>query len=117
MKGQRFHRRLAFAFAGLRTIWRKEASFRTQLGAAIAALTGLAVIRPAAIWVALILAVIGLVLAAEAFNAAIEYLADAVHPKHHPLIGAAKDAAAGAVLVTSLMALGVAAAAAYSAFS
>lgn len=62
----------------------------------------------------LVILAIGLVVAAEAFNAAIEYLADALHPQHHPLVGAAKDAAAGAVLITALTAFGVALAAVYS---
>ena len=43
--------------------------------------------------------VIGAVLALEAVNTAIERLADAVSEDYHPLIGAAKDLAAGAVLI------------------
>lgn len=50
---------------------------------------------------------IGLVLMAEAFNSAIEALADKVSPDYDPLIGRAKDLAAGAVL---LVVLGVVAA-------
>ena len=40
----------------------------------------------------------------EIMNTAIEYLADALHPEHHPEIGKAKDAAAAAVLISSLAA-------------
>jgi diacylglycerol kinase len=43
-----------------------------------------------------------LVLGAEAFNTALESLADAAVPEQHPLVGAAKDLAAGAVLVTAM---------------
>ena len=50
---------------------------------------------------ALIVLAIGLVLAAEALNTALEALADRVAPDHHPLVGRAKDAAAGAVLIAS----------------
>jgi diacylglycerol kinase (ATP) len=39
---------------------------------------------------------------AEAFNTAIEALGDAASPDNHPLVGMAKDAAAGAVLVTAI---------------
>jgi diacylglycerol kinase (ATP) len=39
---------------------------------------------------------------AEAFNSAIEFLADAVTMESHPLIGKAKDLAAGAVLITAI---------------
>ncbi len=57
-------------------------------------------------WCALALC-IGFVLAAEALNTALESLADAVHPEHHPLVGRAKDVAAGAVLIAALTALAV----------
>jgi diacylglycerol kinase (ATP) len=43
-----------------------------------------------------------LVLAAEAFNTAIELLANAVSREKHPLLGAAKDVSACAVLLTAL---------------
>jgi diacylglycerol kinase (ATP) len=39
---------------------------------------------------------------AEAFNTALEFLADAVSPDYHPLIGKAKDVAAGAVLIAAI---------------
>jgi len=44
---------------------------------------------------------IALVWAAEGFNTAIEFLADALTPNYHPLIEKAKDVAAGAVLITA----------------
>ncbi len=47
---------------------------------------------------------ISAVWAAEAINTALELLADAVSPDHHPLIGKAKDAAAAAVLVAAIAA-------------
>ncbi len=50
-------------------------------------------------WALLVFAVAG-VWAAEAFNTAIEVLGDAVASGDHPLVGMAKDAAAGGVLVT-----------------
>ena len=49
--------------------------------------------------------VIGAVLALEAVNTAIERLADAVSEDYHPLIGAAKDLAAGAVLMMAIAAI------------
>ncbi len=39
---------------------------------------------------------------AEALNTAFEFLADATNPTFHPLIGKAKDVAAGAVLIAAL---------------
>lgn len=45
-----------------------------------------------------------LVLAAEAFNTAIERLVDLVSPQYHPLAGDVKDIAAGAVLLCAIAA-------------
>jgi diacylglycerol kinase len=57
----------------------------------------------------LIVVCIGVVLAMEAMNTAVEALADAVHPDRHPGIARAKDAAAGASLIVSIAAAVVAA--------
>lgn len=48
---------------------------------------------------AIVLLCIGMVIAAELFNTAIEKLVDLVSPERHPLAGQVKDIAAGAVLV------------------
>lgn len=55
-------------------------------------------------WMIIILC-IGLMIAAELFNTAIECLVDLVSPQYHPLAGKVKDIAAGAVLVCALAAL------------
>lgn len=52
-------------------------------------------------WLWICLAIV-LVWSAEAFNTALEQLADALHPQRHPGIGRAKDLAAGAVLVAAV---------------
>jgi len=49
----------------------------------------------------------GLVWTAEGFNTALEALADRVAPEHHPLVGRAKDVAAGAVLAASIFAVAI----------
>jgi diacylglycerol kinase (ATP) len=41
-------------------------------------------------------------LAAEGFNTAIERLVDLVSPDYHPIAGAVKDIAAGAVLLCAI---------------
>ncbi len=48
---------------------------------------------------------IGLVLLAEMFNTAIEYLTDLASPEIHPLAKKTKDVASGAVLMASLVAV------------
>lgn len=57
-------------------------------------------------WCAVALAA-GLVLAAEALNTAVEFLADAVHPEQNPLVGKSKDVAAGGVLLAAVAAVAV----------
>jgi diacylglycerol kinase len=52
----------------------------------------------------LILVCIGLVLAMELVNSAIERMADKISPKRDPDIGKIKDLSAGAVLISSIAA-------------
>lgn len=54
-------------------------------------------------WLIIILC-IGVVIAAELFNTAIERLVDLVSPEHNPIAGQVKDIAAGAVLVCAVAA-------------
>ena len=54
-------------------------------------------------WIA-VLFCFGLVLAAEAFNTAIERLVNLVSPKKNPIAGDVKDIAAGAVLICAIVA-------------
>ena len=51
-------------------------------------------------WCLLVLAMMG-VWTTEAINTALERLSDAVSPQEHPLVGQAKDIAAGAVLLAA----------------
>lgn len=53
---------------------------------------------------ALVVIALALVWIAEALNTAVERLADALMPEEHPLVGQAKDVAAGAVLVAVIAA-------------
>ncbi len=108
MKGQGFFRRLGFALQGLRWALRHERSIRTHVLATTVVLSYLLVQRPPAVWWALAALSIGLVVVAELVNSALETLIDHLHPDVHPAIGTAKDIAAGAVLVASVMALVVA---------
>ena len=47
---------------------------------------------------------IGVVMAAEAFNSALEAVVDLASPEYHPLARIAKDTAAGGVLITAFAA-------------
>jgi len=55
-------------------------------------------------WIAIV-CVIGLVLVSESFNTAIEIDIDLTSPNYHPYAKDTKDVAAGAVLISSVVAL------------
>jgi undecaprenol kinase len=100
----------SFAFAG-RGVWhaiRTQRNMRVHCAAAIAVIVAAAVLRVGAVqWACLALA-IGLVLVAEIFNTVIEAMIDLQTSQIHPLAKIAKDGAAGAVLIASIAAIGVA---------
>jgi len=90
------------AIAGLRDLVATQPNARVHAGFAVAAVgMGFWLKIPPVEWAAVLLC-IGLVFMAEALNTALELLADAVHPARHPLVGRAKNCAAGAVLVCAL---------------
>jgi diacylglycerol kinase len=101
MKNADFLARLGYARDGLRAVWARERSFRTQVIVAVAAVVVTALLRPELIWCAAIALCIALVLGLELMNSALEYLIDHLHPGIAPEIKRAKDAAAAAVLLAS----------------
>jgi diacylglycerol kinase (ATP) len=102
MKSQSFIRRMGFALAGMRIVWKREPSFRVQCCFSLLAAVVVAAIRPGWLWAGLIALAVALLLALEMVNAAIEYMIDRLHPEIHDEIKHAKDAAAGAVLLASM---------------
>ncbi|MBI2734485.1 MAG: diacylglycerol kinase [Aquabacterium sp.] len=105
MKGQPFTYRLTHAWDGLRAAWRMEKSLRTHALATIAVWGLLIFTRAPGLWWAVMALTIGLVVACELLNTALEVLCDHVHPQRHEAIKQTKDIAAAAVLVSSLAAL------------
>lgn len=103
----RFVRNLLMAFvyagAGIRHFLRQRNARIHLLAAvgvvAVAAWLGVSRVE----WAALILC-IGMVIAAEAFNSAIEAMVDLLSPDIHPSAKTAKDVAAGAVLIAAIAA-------------
>ena len=108
MKNRAFLERFGFAWSGLRSAWRSEASLRTHIMMTSLLLVVLLILRPALIWWALCGVMVTLVIAAELINTALEHLADHLHPEQHPRIKIVKDCAAAAVLILSIGALWVA---------
>jgi diacylglycerol kinase len=90
------------AWRGVARTWREEPTFRVQ---AVVGAFALALSLWLGTGVLVVVAFGALVLSLELVNTALERLADAVHPGHHPLVGAAKDASAGAVVVAAAAAL------------
>ena len=105
MKPSGFGHRLRCALHGLREAFASEASFRIQLLGALFAIGALLWLRPPLVWVALVAVLIGLVLAAELLNTALERVLDGLHPAEAEFVRTAKDCAAGAVLVLSAVAV------------
>jgi len=95
-----------YACKGLRTLFSETPNALIQLIAAIAAvILGFVLHISKGEWLAVII-VIGLVLALEAINSALETLADyACNREIHPLIRKVKDLAAAGVLIAALAAL------------
>lgn len=91
-----------YAFQGLRDLFRTQPNARIHLlAAALVIVMGCWLGLSQAEW-GLIMLCIFVVLAAEAFNTALEYLTDLVSPDFHPLAGKTKDGAAAAVLLSAL---------------
>jgi len=100
-----FIRRLksfAYALHGVAVLVRTQPNARIHLLATIlvcvaGGYVGLSRVE----WLWIVVAIV-LVWSAEAFNTALEQLADSLHPEWHPGIGRAKDVAAAAVLIAAL---------------
>jgi diacylglycerol kinase (ATP) len=94
-----------YAFAGLWYAVRTQRNLRIHLALAAAVFVlglylGLAWVQ----WALLVLTS-GFVLVAEMFNTMAEAAMDAAMPYRHPLVKVAKDVAAGAVLITAMVAV------------
>ena len=98
-------RSFGYAWKGIRSVTGKEQNLSFHLIAAICvAATGFICDITQTEWMIVTLC-IGVVIAAELFNSAIERIVDLVSPQHQPLAGQIKDIAAGAVLICALTAM------------
>ena len=94
-----------FASAGLFYVIRTQRNFRIHLVMTLCVIAlGIWLRLPPDAWSTLLLT-IGRVLIAEMFNTAAETLVDLASPDYHPLAKLVKDLAAGAVLVSALIAV------------
>ncbi|MBE3586982.1 MAG: diacylglycerol kinase family protein [Thermoanaerobacteraceae bacterium] len=100
-----FGRSLGYALAGLAHAWRTQANLRFHFGAALLVLLVAFMLGVPAGELSLLCLTIALVLVAEMFNTALEAVVDLCSRDRHPLAKAAKDVAAGAVLLAAVNAV------------
>ncbi len=93
---------LGAAAIGVRYAWRTQPHLRFEVGVAAAAIGAAAWLQTGLVAVLLASAI---VLVAEMVNTAVEVTVDLASPERRPLAAAAKDAAAGAVLVAAAFAV------------
>ena len=99
-----------YAWAGISYAFKTQRNFRIHISVCVLALGLSLVLRLAAIEVVVIGITSGLVLTLELLNTALESLVDlTVKQTYHELAKIAKDCAAGAVLISALVAIFVAA--------
>jgi diacylglycerol kinase (ATP) len=91
-----------FAVGGICHLFRTQPNARVHLVLATSAVLLSLALGLSTTEVAVVVLAIGLVIAAEAMNTAVEAIVDLVQPERHPIAGRAKDLAAGAVLISSI---------------
>lgn len=94
-----------FAFSGLWHAIRTQVNMKVHISLAIIAIVLGIVLHISAVEFAVIFLAIAGVLVAEMFNTVMELCVDLASPDYHPLAKTAKDVAAGAVLLSAIMAI------------
>ncbi|HEY3083046.1 MAG TPA: diacylglycerol kinase family protein [Chloroflexota bacterium] len=103
-------RSFGFAFVGLAHAWRTQRHLRIHVGLSLLAVVfGAALGLEPGEWAVLLLTITA-VLVLELLNTVVESVVDLASPDDHPLAKAAKDVAAGAVLVGAIGSVAVGAA-------
>ncbi len=93
------------AFKGIFYVLKHERNFKIMLALAVLAVVIALLLGFDALGWIVTFILIGLVLAGELFNSAIETLVDLVSPEYNTMAGRTKDICAGAVLVLSIISL------------
>jgi diacylglycerol kinase (ATP) len=100
----RYAKSFSNAFRGISYLFKSQVNARIELAITIVVLiAGLFFKISSSEWLVIILC-IGLVLALEGINTALEIFADKLHPGFDQEIGKAKDVAAGSVLLAAIVA-------------
>ncbi len=94
----KFLKGFVYAFNGLVVFFRHERNGRIQILLALATVAAGWWLKASALEWILLVVCIGMVLALEMVNSAIEKLCNLVHPTYHPAVKTIKDISAAAVL-------------------
>jgi diacylglycerol kinase len=94
-----------YAFHGLWYALRTQRNARVHLAAAILVIVAGLLLHISAVGFALLSLAIAGVFIAEMFNTVCEICVDLAQPEYHPLARIAKDVAAGAVLLSAMLAV------------
>ena len=91
-----------FALKGVATLFKTQPNARIHLMAILLVTVAGYLLKVSITEWCFIVMSFAMVLAAEAFNTAVEFVVDLTSPDYHPLAGKAKDVAAAAVLITAI---------------
>lgn len=94
-----------YAFHGLWHTLRTQRNMRVHLTLAILVTIAGVLLHVSAVEFAMLYVAIAGVMIAEMFNTVFEICIDLAKPDYHPLAGIAKDVAAGAVLLSAMLAV------------
>ena len=105
-KSQGFGNTFKNARKGMRIVLKSERNIRIHFIAAVFVLVLGFVLEFSALKISVLLLAIGLVVAAEMLNSAIEFSLDAIfHNRYSKMVGTAKDISAGAVMFVTIIAV------------
>jgi|ERR1035437_139273 diacylglycerol kinase len=92
----------SYACTGIKLAWREEHNFKIEVMIAAVVIVLGFLLHLSSFEFALIILVVSIVLATEAFNTALEELCDKFQPTHDPHIAKIKDLGAAAVLLSAV---------------
>lgn len=96
-----------YAFRGIWHVLRSEQNIRIHFAATIIVIVLGFLLDLSGLEFAVLLLATGFVISAEVLNTVVEDFLDVVHPEHHASVRRIKDALAGAVLLSAMVAVGV----------
>ncbi|MHB1125787.1 MAG: diacylglycerol kinase family protein [Bacillota bacterium] len=105
MKQQSLSKSLSCAWQGIRMTITTQRNMRIHLVVSILVLAAALALHLKAGEIIILLLTIGMVIISEIINTAAEWMVDLVTSEYHPLAELAKNAAAGAVLVSVVIAV------------